>query len=150
MDKLPLFIARPFNYTGVGQDEKFLIPKIVAHFRAKKSVIELGNLEVWREFGDVRVVTDIYRKLLDRCPNGQTLNICTGQTYSLREVVSRCENITGHSIEIQVNPEFVRANEVRVLTGDNSRLNSVIGNWQAYDLEETLTWMLNDRKVTSG
>jgi GDP-D-mannose dehydratase len=56
----------------------------------------------------------------------------------------------GHSIDIQVNPEFVRANEVRVLTGDNSKLNGIIGNRQSYDLEETLTWMLNGRKVTSG
>jgi GDP-D-mannose dehydratase len=56
----------------------------------------------------------------------------------------------GHSIDIQVNPEFVRANEVRVLTGDNSEFNSIIGNRQSYDLEETLTWMLNGRKVTSG
>jgi nucleoside-diphosphate-sugar epimerase len=150
MDRLPLFIVRPFNYTGVGQDEKFLIPKIVAHFRAKKPVIELGNLEVWREFGDVRVVTDIYRKLLDHCPNGQTLNICTGQTYSLRDVVSLCEKISGNSIEIQVNPKFVRANEVRVLTGDNNNLKRVTGDWESYDLEETLTWMLADRKVTAG
>jgi GDP-D-mannose dehydratase len=58
--------------------------------------------------------------------------------------------MTRHSIDIQVNPEFVRANEVRVLTGDNSKLNSIIGNRQSFDLEETLTWMLNGRKVTSG
>ena len=144
MGRLPLFIVRPFNYTGVGQDERFLIPKIVAHFRAKKTVIELGNLEVWREFGDVRVVTDIYRQLLEHCPNGQTLNICTGQTYSLRDVVSLCEKITGNSIEIQVNPEFVRANEVRVLTGDSSLLNRLLGNIQSLNLEQTLRWMLQD------
>ena len=60
------------------------------------------------------------------------------------------KNMTGHSIDIQVNLAFARANEVRVLTGDNSKLNSIIGNRQSYDLEETLTWMLNGRKVTSG
>lgn len=137
IDKLPLFIVRPFNYTGVRQDVKFLIPKIVSHFKEKKSVIELGNLEVWREFGDVRTVANIYRKLLERCPVGETLNICTGQTYSLREVVALCEKITGHNIEIQVNPKFVRANEVRILTGDNSRLKNVIGDCQSYSLEDT-------------
>lgn len=145
IDKLPLFIVRPFNYTGVGQDVKFLIPKIVSHFKEKKSVIELGNLEVWREFGDVRTVANIYRKLLEHCPVGETLNICTGQTYSLREVVALCEKITGHNIEIQVNPEFVRANEVRILTGDNNRLKNVIGDWQSYNLEDTLRWMLQDK-----
>jgi len=72
---LPLFIVRPFNYTGVGQDSKFLIPKIVAHFREKRPVIELGNLDVWREFGDVRSVVENYRKLITACPVGDTFNI---------------------------------------------------------------------------
>lgn len=142
-DKLPLFIVRPFNYTGVGQDEVFLIPKIIAHFKEKKSVIELGNLDVWREFGDVRSVACIYEELLTACPAGETLNICTGQTYSLREVIGLCEKITGHKIEIKVNPEFVRTNEVRVLTGDNTRLKNHIGNCETQSLEDTLTWMFS-------
>jgi nucleoside-diphosphate-sugar epimerase len=147
IDRLPLFIVRPFNYTGVGQEEKFLIPKIVSHFKEQKPVIELGNLDVWREFGDVRAVADIYRRLLEHCPVGETLNVCTGQTYSLREVVALCEKTSGHGIEIKVNPKFVRANEVRVLTGDNSRLKGVICDWQPRNLEETLRWMLDDGKV---
>jgi len=141
-EKLPLFIVRPFNYTGVGQDDKFLIPKIVSHFKDKKQVIELGNLDVWREFGDVRSVANIYRKLIECCPAGKTINICTGQTYSLREVISLCGEITGHDIEVEVNPEFVRENEVRALTGDNSLLKKTIGNWKKHALEDTLRWML--------
>ena len=141
-EKLPLFIVRPFNYTGVGQDDKFLIPKIVSHFKDKKKVIELGNLDVWREFGDVRSVANIYRKLIECCPAGKTINICTSQTYSLREVISLCGEITGHDIEIEVNPEFVRENEVRVLTGDNNLLKKTIGNWKKYELKDTLRWML--------
>lgn len=149
VDRLPLFIVRPFNYTGVGQDEKFLIPKIVTHFREKKAVIELGNLEVWRDFGDVRVVANAYRQLLEKCPLGETINICTGQTHTLREVITLCETITGHNIDIQVNPAFVRANEVRVLAGDNSRLMGLIGDRQTYDLKETLEWMLHEGAVKS-
>lgn len=141
--KLPLCIVRPFNYTGVGQDEKFLIPKIVSHFRDKKSVIELGNLDVWREFGDVRTVATIYRMLIENCPVGETLNVCTGQTYSLKEVINLCEKLTGHKIEIKVNPEFVRENEVRELKGDNTRLNKWAGNTPSYAFEETLSWMLS-------
>jgi nucleoside-diphosphate-sugar epimerase len=141
-NKLPLCIVRPFNYTGVGQDEKFLIPKIVSHFRDKKSVIELGNMDVWREFGDVRTVATIYRMLIENCPVGETLNVCTGQTYSLKEVIKFCEKLTGHKIEIKVNPEFVRENEVRELKGDNTRLNKWAGNIPSYIFEETLSWML--------
>ena len=141
-EKLPLFIVRPFNYTGIDQDDKFLIPKIVSHFKDKKQVIELGNLGVWREFGDVRSVANIYRKLIECCPAGKTINICTSQTYSLREVVSLCEEITGYNIEIKVNSEFVRENEVKTLIGDNSLLKKTIGNWREYTLKDTLKWML--------
>jgi len=140
--KLSFCIVRPFNYTGVGQDEKFLIPKIVRHFRDKESVIELGNIDVWREFGDVRAVATVYRKLVENCPVGETLNVCTGQAYSLKEVIALCEKLTGHKIETQVNPEFVRENEVRELKGDNSRLIKLIEKFPSYTFEETLSWML--------
>jgi GDP-6-deoxy-D-talose 4-dehydrogenase len=146
LNRLPLFIVRPFNYTGIGQKKQFLIPKIVAHFQEKRSFIELGALDVWREFGDVRSVVNIYRRLLERCPAGDTVNICTGQIHSLREVVSLCEKITGHKIEIRVNPEFVRANEVRVLRGSSNCLNQLIGEGKSFHLEETLRWMLDEKK----
>lgn len=141
LDKLPLFFVRPFNYTGVGQDKKFVIPKIVSHFHERKAVIELGNLDVWREFGDVRNIANIYRRLLEKPPVGQVLNICSGKAYSLREVIALCEKLTGQKIKTQVNPEFVRDNEVRVLMGDNSRLKNIIGDLQTVNLEDTLQWM---------
>ena len=144
LNKLPLFIVRPFNYTGIGQDKKFIIPKIVTHFKEKQPVIELGNLDVWREFGDVRSVSDVYRRLVEHPPVGITMNVCTSQAYSLREVIALCEQITGHSIELRVNPEFIRVNEVRELTGDNTRLREYIGDWHTPPLEETLRWMLSN------
>ena len=146
VDRLPLFIVRPFNYTGIGQKQQFLVPKIIAHFRKQKSTIELGCLDVWREFGDVRTVVDIYRRLVELCPLGNTLNVCTGQTHSLREVISLCEKITGHSIKIQINPEFFRSNEVLLLRGSNNRLKKIIREWKSFCLEETLTWMLGNEE----
>jgi GDP-6-deoxy-D-talose 4-dehydrogenase len=148
-EQLPIFILRLFNYTGVNQDIRFLIPKIVSHFQENKPVIKLGNLDVWREFGDVRGIANIYRKLLENPPIGQTLNICTGQAYSLREAVALCEKITGHHIEIQCDPKFIRDNEVRTLTGDNTRLKNLIGEFQLNNLEDTLRWMLQTNTTLS-
>ncbi|WP_137984288.1 GDP-mannose 4,6-dehydratase, partial [Pseudomonas viridiflava] len=88
--RLPLVITRPFNYTGVGQAENFLLPKIVSHFTQRESTIELGNLDVWRDFSDVRAVTSAYRGLLEARPLGKTLNVCSGVTHSLREVIEMC------------------------------------------------------------
>lgn len=142
MDRLPLFIVRPFNYTGVGQDNKFLIPKIATHFREHKAVIELGNLDVSRDFGDVRAVSQAYRKLIEACPIGETINVCSGVAHTLREVITRCEEIAGYQVEVQINPAYVRENEVRMLIGDNSHLKNLIGDWQPINLENTLRWML--------
>jgi GDP-6-deoxy-D-talose 4-dehydrogenase len=142
LDKLPLFIVRPFNYTGVGQAEDFLLPKIVGHFLRRAPLIELGNLDVWRDFSDVRAVAEAYRRLINAKPVGQILNVCSGRTHSLREVLAMAEQITGHKMDIRVNPAFVRDNEVRSLCGDATRLRSLIGDWASPPLEETLSWML--------
>lgn len=142
LDRLPLFIVRPFNYTGLNQSKNFLIPKIVDHYQRRAPVIELGNLDVWRDFGDVRDVVAIYRKLLEIKPHGKTINVATGKAHSLREVLSFAESITKHSLDIVINPEFARKNEVLRLTGDNSLLRSLIGEVRQVPFSETLEWML--------
>lgn len=140
-DKLPLIFVRPFNYTGVGQQENFLLPKIVGHFRRQASEIELGNLHVWRDFSDVRMVARCYRRLLAAAPVGQTFNVCSGQAYSLGEVLQMMGEIAGYQINVRVNPAFVRANEVVRLVGDNRRLSAAIGPLEAVPLADTLRWM---------
>jgi nucleoside-diphosphate-sugar epimerase len=141
-DKLPLIVVRPFNYTGVGQHENFLLPKIVSHFRRQASDIELGNLHVWRDFSDVRMVAASYRKLL-AAPSaiGQTFNICSGHGYSLGEALEMMGEIAGYKINVHVNPAFVRANEVVRLVGDNRRLVDAIGPLNIVPLADTLRWM---------
>ena len=144
-DKLPLIFVRPFNYTGVGQHENFLLPKIVSHFRRKAADIELGNLHVWRDFSDVRTVAAAYRHLLaadlTSAPAGRTFNICSGRMYSLGEAIEMMNEIAGYRINVHVNPAFVRANEVARLVGDNSRLAAVVGAIEPPPLAETLQWM---------
>lgn len=141
-ERLPLVIARPFNYTGVGQAENFLLPKITAHFRRKAVKIELGNLDVWRDFSDVRAVVQAYRGLMEARPVGQTFNVCSGHTHSLREVLAMCTNISGHQLQVEVNPAFVRAAEVKTLCGSGELLRSVLPQWQTPPLADTLRWML--------
>lgn len=142
MDKLPIVITRPFNYTGVGQAENFLLPKVVAHFRSRRPEIELGNLDVWRDFSDVRAVVRAYRGLIEACPKGQTINICSGVAHSLRGIVRTCEELSGHRLQVEVNPAFVRDNEVRTLCGNASLLREILPDWRTPPLRETLEWML--------
>lgn len=142
-DRLPLFIVRPFNYTGCGQAENFLVPKIVAHFKGKQTDIALGNLDVYREFNDVRFVAEVYRKLLDAKPHAQIINVCSGVEHALQDILQACEQVTGHTLKVTVNPKFVRDNEVKSLRGSCDLLEGVVGSCQPKRLEETLRWMLS-------
>jgi nucleoside-diphosphate-sugar epimerase len=141
LGQLPIVITRPFNYTGVGQSDSFLLPKIVGHFKRGERQIELGNLDVFRDFCDVRSVANACRRLVEKCPAGQTVNVCSGRGHSLREVIEMMEAVAGYRIEINVNPSFVRANEVRSLLGSAERLRNIIGEWDSPPLRETLEWM---------
>jgi nucleoside-diphosphate-sugar epimerase len=146
-DRLPIILARPFNYTGVGQTENFLLPKIVSHFQRVERVIELGNISVARDFQDVRFVADAYVRLLYANAAGRTVNLASGTSVSLMEVIGMMQEIAGYEIEVRVNPAFVRGNEVARLTGDNRRLQSMIGPLDIIPLRTTLEWMFASRKI---
>lgn len=142
--KLSISIVRPFNYTGVGQEVQYLIPKIVSHFRERAPVIELGNIEVARDFGDVRAVAAAYAGLLLDTNEDVTVNVCSGTVTRLRDVIAIASALTGHDIEISVNPAFVRAGDVPVLGGAASKLQSLLPDWSPIPLRETLAWMLDE------
>lgn len=141
-DRLPLFFVRPFNYTGPGQAASFVIPKLVAHFQRRAATVELGNLHVEREYNDVRMVCQVYLKLLERADAGETYNICTGQTHTLEHVIDLLTELTGHHIEVLVDPSFVRANEIHRLCGNPAKLIQALGALPPADLRDTLHWML--------
>lgn len=156
-DRLPIVIARPFNYTGAGQDERFLVPKIVSHYARRAPRIELGNLDVERDFSDVRVIARAYRTLLERNCDGATVNLCSGNAVSLREILRMSEALSEHRLDVEVNPLYVRSTDVKVLMGSPSRLHQIAGDdtLRAIPMEETLRWMIasmrtSDTKVMRG
>lgn len=140
-DKLPIVITRPFNYTGVRQNIKFLVPKIVSHFCQKKPVIELGNLDVARDFSDVRDIAQAYLNLFESPVNGEIVNLCSGQVTSLAQIIRMMNTLAGYEIDVRVNPDFVRANEIKTLGGDNSKLHRLTGFVPTTPLTETLQTM---------
>lgn len=140
-DSLPVTLVRPFNYTGVGQSRQFLIPKIVEAFALRSPKLELGNLDVCRDFSDVRDVVEVYTRLLTLSPR-TTLNVCSETVYSLREILAITSSLSGHALDITINPQFVRSNEVRVLRGSAARLRNLMPEWRPRSLRETLAWML--------
>lgn len=140
-NRMPIVITRPFNYTGPGQPEHFLVPKIVAHFKQRKPVIELGNLNVAREFNDVDFACDIYTKLLKTEAAGVVVNLCSGKGIKLLDIISMMNEIAGYEIEIKVNPDFVRGNEIPKLVGSPEKLYSIIGAPSKNNIFDTLQRM---------
>jgi len=143
---LPISVVRPFNYTGVGQTSKFLIPKIVTHFKQKSTDIELGNIDVVRDFSDVRFVANAYKQLVEKAQPGEAYNICSGKGHSLQQIIETMNEIAGYKTSVSVNPEFVRKNEVKKLVGSNKKLLQLCPSLKRIPIRDTLEWMYSDLK----
>lgn len=140
-DKLPILILRPFNYTGIGHAEHFLIPKIIKAYRLGQQSMELGNLDVSREFNDVRDVCTVYYDLLTNNVSSEIVNLCAGKSISLIHIIELMNKIAGYKMKINVNPAFVRENEIKDLSGGRDKLNKFSHRDFAYQIEDTLRWM---------
>ena len=139
--RLPIVITRPFNYTGPGQADHFLVPKIVKHFRMRSPWIELGNLNVSRDYSDVDDVVAAYLGLLESEVRSEVVNICSGRAIALLDIVSMMNEVAGYDIEVRVNPEFVRENEVPKLVGSPAKLRSLVTLPAPRPFSETLRRM---------
>jgi nucleoside-diphosphate-sugar epimerase len=137
---LPILITTPFNYTGPGRAEHFLVPKIVRHFR-ERAPYELGNLQVSRDYSDVEDVVLTYLALLESDARSEIVNICSGRAIALLDIIEMMNEITGYKIEVRVNPAFVRENEVPRLVGSPTKLRSLVAIPPPRPFVETLCRM---------
>lgn len=143
-DRLSILIARPFNYSVVGQCEHYPLPKIVAHFRRRARVIELGILDIERDFSNVCVVAHCYTRLIEVGPADKIYNVCSGPSHTLMDVLAMMARVSGYMSEIRVSTAFVCANEVERLHGSRHRLEEVIGPTEDIPLMDILRWMYKD------
>lgn len=140
----PIIVTRPFNYTGVGQHKNNLVPKIVNAFKKNKSEISLGNIDIYREFNDVRFVSKCYAYLIDMVKEIDTpINICTGNAVHIKEILKICAQLTCHDININIDEDLVRQDEIKKIIGNPGLLNSYIKDKNEYTITDTLTWMLS-------
>jgi nucleoside-diphosphate-sugar epimerase len=146
-DKFDIIIARPFNYTGVGQNERFLIPKIIAAYANGNTSLELGNINVSREFNDVRDVSEMYVGLLQSRIPPVAVNLCSGNSISLLNIIEVMNSISNINMKINVNPQFVRVNEIKDLSGNPSLLLSSIYYKPKFSIDETVRWMYESNTI---
>jgi nucleoside-diphosphate-sugar epimerase len=141
-ERIPILIVRPFNYTGIGQSEQFVLPKLIEHFRRRAAEIELAETSVIREFSDVRDVAAVYVRLIDSDARSDIVNVCSGIGYRLDAVLDTLKNLTGLAPHILRSAALERKNDIPELVGSPKKLKQLLGKLSFRPLDETLQWML--------
>jgi GDP-4-dehydro-6-deoxy-D-mannose reductase len=139
---LEIMMTRSFNHIGPGQREVFAIPSFICQMLKAKSenrpVISVGNIDIVRDFLDVRDVVDAYYKILFFGRKGEVYNVCRGIGHTLRSIIQQIAQIIDFSPELFVDPAKVRPTDNQIIIGDASKLMTEL-NWRpAIPLETSL------------
>ena len=103
------------------------------------------NIDVFREFNDVNFVVRSYTDLILSNISSEIINVCTGKALSIQNILDAMANIAGYKIKVNINPMFVRSNEIRTLKGATKKMNHIIGDFtEEFEIENTLREMYHN------
>jgi GDP-4-dehydro-6-deoxy-D-mannose reductase len=143
---------RPFNHTGPGQSGQFVVAAFAQQIariaaRIQAPVMQVGNLETWRDFLDVRDVCAAYVACIarrDSLAPGTVLNLASGQPRRIGDVLADLAVLAGIEVEIKVDPSRVRATDIRIACGDAARAGELLGWKPVIPWQRTLRDVLDD------
>lgn len=149
---IPTVVTRSFNHTGPGQRSDFVAPalgqRILAARASSAHEIRVGNIDVRRDLSDVRDVARAYRKILEGLSNGSVatgvLNVCSGRSVAIREVIRLLAEIAGFEVTPRIDPALVRAVDAPEIVGDPSRLRDATGWEPMIPLRQTLSDLVEE------
>jgi GDP-4-dehydro-6-deoxy-D-mannose reductase len=135
-EELSVIVARPFNHIGAGQSDRFVVASLAkqiasAKRRHEKPVFHVGDLDVTRDFTDVRDVVRAYLLLLAGGENGAVYNICSGVERSIRSVLEELLRLAGIEAEVRQDDKRIRASEQKRLVGSADKIRIQTG-WQPH------------------
>lgn len=146
-DGIPVVITRAFNHIGPGQRPMFVAPALVRRvLEARHSgerTVRVGNIDVRRDFSDVRDIVRAYRLLLDSVGQLQPMapavfNVASGTAISIRELLTMIGAAVGALIEPEIDPALLRADDPPLIVGDSARLRQLTGWSPEIPLQETI------------
>ncbi len=142
-----VLMTRSFNHTGPGQRDSFVLSnfaKQVAEIKrgAREAVIDVGNVDVRRDFLDVRDVCDGYVVLLQKGRSGETYNVCSGRSYRVGDLLDQLCAIAGVRVQIRVDESRLRPVDMPELRGDPSKMREHTGWTARRPINETLRALL--------
>jgi GDP-4-dehydro-6-deoxy-D-mannose reductase len=144
-----LIVARSFNHTGAGQDERFALPAFAAQIarieRGKgEPFISVGNLASQRDFLDVEDVVEAYLDLLDApgLPQRLILNVASGEARVMSDLLARLQALAGTPFPTKVDPNRQRPSDVPCAIGDASKLREATGWAPRRSIDDMLARLL--------
>ena len=144
---MDIVMARPFNHIGAGQSDRFVISDFarqVAKIKCDRCepVVAVGDIDVTRDFTDVRDVVRAYFALLGSGATGEIYNVCSGHEYSIRSLLERLVALAGVTVSIEQESARMRKAEQRRMCGDPGKIRQATG-WEAVTpIDESLAAML--------
>jgi GDP-4-dehydro-6-deoxy-D-mannose reductase len=144
---------RPFNHTGPGQSAEYVASAFARQIARierglQEPVLSVGNLEVERDFLDVRDVVAAYAAALARpdAVAGQALNLATGQPVRVERLLGMLLELSGLEVEVRTDPARIRPDEVPTISGDAGRARALLGWRPSIPLDRTLADVLEHWK----
>ena len=144
-------IARPFNHIGAQQSADFVTASFarqIALIEAGQQtpVLKVGNLEAVRDFLDVQDVCSAYIELLklaDKPGHPACLNIASGHSRKIREILDLLLSLSSARIEVELDPERLRPSDIPVAVGNAALLQETTGWQPQIPLQDTLRELLD-------
>ncbi|SIS13277.1 GDP-4-dehydro-6-deoxy-D-mannose reductase [Aquipseudomonas alcaligenes] len=149
MEPWRVMVARPFNHIGAGQSEAFVIPSVARQLvriglGLQEPVLQVGDVDVTRDFLDVRDVIRAYLRLLDAGRSAEIYNVCSGVERNIRQLVEQMAALVGVEVQLVQDAERLRRAEQRRVLGCSAKLQRETGWKPAITIEETLQSVLAD------
>ena len=137
--------ARIFNVIGSRETNPHVVPEIIDQLRRGSTSLRLGNTEPRRDYTDVVDVAAALHRLTELPPHEPTtLNVGSGRSVSVIELVEACEELLGRPIDIEVERGKLRKTDRAELVADSSLLRRTTGWEPTRSLRETLGELLNE------
>lgn len=146
---LNINLTRSFNHIGPRQKDVFVIASFCkqvaqAYVDGNKQLnMTTGNLDVIRDFLDVRDVVAAYHQILQKGKPGELYNVCSGNGYSLKDIIRELEEISGIRITTTTNPDFIRPNDMPIIIGNNKKIMEDTGWKPEFTIKQSLTDIFN-------
>lgn len=129
---LKIYCVRPFNHTGVGQRDSFVLPsfcKQVAEIEksGEPGVMKVGNLKVKRDFSHVKDIVRAYRLIVESDNCELIYNVGSGNAYSLEEMLRYIVSLSSQEIKIEVDQSRFRPTDQPVICCDYNLIKTELG-----------------------